>query len=148
MTTVPCGCTALSLDCAICRKKHRTVVVSPIERFSYCTPTQHTFPARVINCTTTILDGVTEAMYLVEYYYIPFEDTREKSRRDPASQAMPRWGRVHFELTCPTCGNTSKHGAQSNTGRPWTAYCACGHALYTETREIPLFAQIDVLPVR
>jgi len=42
---------ALALDCAICRKKHRTVVVSPIERFSYCTPTQHTFPARVIDRT-------------------------------------------------------------------------------------------------
>ena len=135
-----------SLDCAICRKKRRTVVISPVERFSYCTATQHIFPARVVHRTIITADGITEVVYLVEYYYMPFEDAREKWSSDPASHAMPPWGRVHVALTCPMCGKMGRHSTQTNIVRPRTAHCDCGHAHFTETREVPLFEQVDMLP--
>jgi hypothetical protein len=133
----------LSLDCAICQKKWRTVVLSSTDRESFCTPTHHPFPARIVDQKVFTDRGVTEVVYTVEYEFFPFEDSREKWRHDPIAHAMPSWGRVHFDLTCPRCGRVSKRSTQTNIVRPWTAYCECDWPLYTETHELPLFERLE-----
>jgi hypothetical protein len=133
----------LSLDCALCLKKQRTVVMYPERGASFCTPTHHPYSAQINDFTVTMREGTTEALYTVAYDYTSFEDTRDQWRSDPSSHEMPTWGRVYFALTCPGCGQKKRQSTQSNIVRPWKCRCSCGYLLYEETRTIPLFESIQ-----
>lgn len=133
--------TEVSLDCSICGKKRRTVIVDQDQIRSYCTPTKHPFPAKIRETQVHQSGTETQFAYIIEYDFVDFEDKRRKWPNTAAS-AMPKWGRISFEVTCPECNTKNRTSTQNNLVRPHTEHCSCGYALYTENKELPLFEEV------
>ena len=132
-----------SLDCHICQRSRRTIVLHADSSDSRCTPTGHPFPGKIDGVRTSMprfqflsTRGVAEVVYSVSYDFEPFTDTKYPSR-----QIGPEitWGRVSFTLTC-TCGRSKEGSTQNNVVRPWTDVCACGKPLFFEVEQMPLFS--------
>lgn len=133
--------TEVSLDCSICGKKRRTIIVNQDQTRSYCTPTKHPFPAKIREIQVQQNGTETQFAYIIEYEFVDFEDKRGKWP-NPASIALPKWGRISFELTCPECNAQVRTSTQNNLVRPHTEICPCGYVLYTETKEMPFFEEV------
>jgi hypothetical protein len=129
----------LSLDCFICKRTHRTVGIRKGMEESICTPTQHPFPAKILEKTISIVGKVASILYRVEYWYSPFVDLK----RNNNSSSLPQWGRLYLDLTCPRCNTESKAGTQTNIVRPRTFICSCGCPLYTETEISPIVSEVE-----
>jgi hypothetical protein len=129
----------ISLDCPLCHRTRRTVVLRQADNTAICTPTKHAFPARII-ARHISHDTSPELRLLVQYDYQPFVDTKYQSE----STGIPSWGRVNFTCTCPNCGMLSTTSTQTNIVRPWTHRCACSYALYTDVIELPEFELVPL----
>ena len=122
----------VSLDCCICHRCHRTVMLNFGGVEGKCTPTGHPFPGKIVRMEATA-DSV---VYYLEYWYETFEDAKYPDRRK--AQDRPTWGRVGFEIVCPRCGQASKQSSQTNVVRPWTCHCNCGQILFVESDVMPI----------
>lgn len=130
----------VSLDCAVCQKRARTVVMGlssqirgEIAEYSaapaapkaaICTPTGHDFPARLVQHETITGTETVTLRYCFEYDYSAFNATAGSLRGD--SSPLPRWARVSFLLRCPTCEVSMESSTQTNLGRPYDQGCHCG----------------------
>lgn len=126
----------VSLDCCVCRRSMRTIVLEAGRAEGTCTPTGHPFPGRIVGKRA----GARSVEYRIEYRYEPFEDAKYPVRRP---QPCPGWARVSFTVTCPRCGASEEGSVQNNAHRPWTARCGCGQPLYTLTKEMPRLSPRD-----
>ena len=104
----------VSLHCFECKRSHRTVVLLEDQEKSFCTPTKHKFPGRIVNFSisdrlkTKILSSksvVTET-YVIEYEFEPFVD-----KKYPHREITPKitWSRATFTIHCE-CGERKKGG--------------------------------------
>jgi hypothetical protein len=130
----------LSLDCFICERTHRTILLNDDNETGICTPTKHLFPSKILNKKVIAESTFVEINYEVEYWFAPFIDKKYKE----TAKNILSWGRVNFYITCPKCGEQKKSSVQNNIVRPWTCYCNCGYALYFETEEYPKFEKINL----
>lgn len=131
----------VSLDCAICQRGRRTVVLFADPVRSCCTPSRHAFPGQIVKLQMAdnrdkVADApylMVTATYLITYDFQPFVDPKY-----PQKQMVPQisWARATFRLTC-LCGEVTEHETQTNLGRPWKAFCKCGRELYSETEILP-----------
>lgn len=137
----------VSLDCPICKRLHRTIMLatekrqitrsyrnetvhlSQAEKLAVCTPTLHTFPARLVHKEVTTSE-VPEIIFRFEYESRPFID--HKGRH---SSEIPTWARVSFTATCPQCRTETCTSTQTNLVRPYTKHCSCGYVLYVDVIE-------------
>jgi hypothetical protein len=131
----------ISLDCSQCSRTHRTVVFESNDQLGRCTPSGHEFEGKVSKLAVKEIKGIfsneVECYFKLCYEYSEVKDKKYPNR---VSSSLPTWGRVHFAVTCPKCGNSAKHSTQNNIVRPWTNICNCGYKLYTEKKEFPVFA--------
>lgn len=139
----------VSLDCFICRRRHRTVVISTSDAQAIgCSKrrTCHEFPARILSTSVESKDGEARgqtcqvATYRIEYEFEPFKD---REFGCSTQYGYPTWGRVSFKVLCPNCSQTTNQSLQTNLVRPSTSLCKCGNPLYTELDEMPLFDVIE-----
>lgn len=128
----------LSLNCFVCERTQRVVILKAGEETGICTPTKHRFPAKILAKETVRRAKSAELNYRVEYWFAPVVDSEYKE----SAENILKWGRVYFQITCPECGKAKTLSIQNNTVRPWTCYCVCGYALYSETAEYPRFEKI------
>ena len=125
----------LTLNCFICQRTRRTVILDLGKETGICTPTKHLFPAKILTKDVRSEAGVIEINYLIEYWFASFVDSKYKE----SAENVLTWGRVSFQITCPKCSKTNPSSIQNNTVRPWTYFCSCGQPLYFETEEYPKF---------
>jgi hypothetical protein len=128
-----CEILEVSLDCCVCHRCRRTVILKVGAVQGKCT-TGHPFPGKIVGMEA----NADSVVYRLEYWFEPFEDVKYPDRRK--AQGRPTWARVGFELVCPKCGQASRQSSQNNIVRPWTCHCKCGHVLYTESDEMPVLA--------
>jgi hypothetical protein len=131
----------VSLDCPVCRRCHRTVVFREGQAEGICTPTGHAFPGRIVGKQVGRDGRVASVVYRVEYRYEPFTDAKYPDHRKPTGE--PTWGRVAFEVACPSCGQSTQASTQTNIVRPWVCRCKCGCVLYTERDEQPALSSAE-----
>lgn len=127
---------AVVLDCVVCKRTRRVVILAGDERESKCTPTGHRFPGRVAGHETVSKQSPwpsrlsrSEHKYRIEYEYEPFSD----SKNGRAATSEPRWARIALVLRCPKCGKENQGGTQSNIVLPRVSRCGCGAVLLKET---------------
>ncbi len=125
----------LSLNCFICERSRRTIILNANKQSGICTPTKHLFPSKILEKEVCGNSNSIEIKYKVEYWFAPFVD----KKYNEMAQDILKWGRVHFYVTCPKCGEEKKSSIQNNIVRPWTCFCNCGFTLYSETEEYPKF---------
>jgi hypothetical protein len=126
---------AVVLDCVVCKRTRRVVLLGGDERESKCTPTGHRFPGRVVGHETLNKPTLwpsrlsrSEHKYRIEYEYESFAD----SKNGRMATSEPRWARIGFILRCPKCGEENQDGTQSNIVLPRISRCGCGVALLKE----------------
>src|SRR5262249_47031326 len=112
-----------------------TVVFREGQPEGKCTPTGHAFPGRIGSKQVNHDGSVVSVLYRVQYRYEPFTDAKYPDHRKPTGE--PTWGRVAFEVSCPSCGQATKTSRQTNIVRPWVCRCKCGCVLYTERDKQP-----------
>jgi hypothetical protein len=134
----------VSLDCFVCERLNRTVVLKLGEDSGRCTPTGHPFPGRLLEMAVRPAIHSLTVTYRVLYRYEPFTDRKYPARG--RARGAPTWARVSFTVRCPKCGAVSERSTQNNIVRPWTCGCACGLPLYTEEVEMPLLSWREVGP--
>lgn len=143
----PADSVEVSLDCSICKKRYRTVMITKDKNASYCTPTRHQFNAIIkkIDVKTTTKKSfikrkaITEIIYYINYDYYELTDERNEYIENK-SNPMPNWARVNFYLICPKCHYRQKKSTQNNIVRPLQVFCVkCLYLLYEEKTELPLF---------
>lgn len=128
----------LSLDCFICERTNRTILLNDNEEKGICTPTKHLFPSKILSKEIINKTNFVEINFKVEYWFAPFIDKKYKRK----AENILNWGRVNFNVTCPKCGEQKITSVQNNIVRPWTCFCNCGYALYFETEEYPKFEKV------
>ena len=132
-----------SLDCAVCNRSGRTVVMYEDQERTFCTPRKHPFPGRIVAIEVSGKEDsgsvsgrfVVSATYRIEYDFEEFMDQKNPSRE---IQRGPTWSRAAFMVTCK-CGEQIEEETQNNMVQPRKAVCACGRDLFYEEEEIPLF---------
>jgi hypothetical protein len=124
----------VSLDCFICRRRHRTVVMKAIGEAGICTPTKHAFPGSLLQVSAV----GPESRFTFSYDYEPFTDQKYPDERRYAhwEKGAPSWVRVSFDAKCPSCGLATERSTQTNLVRPWDCFCKCGRRLYSD-RYVP-----------
>ncbi|MBI5230172.1 MAG: hypothetical protein HY981_02655 [Candidatus Magasanikbacteria bacterium] len=137
----------VSLDCAVCQKLYRTVIIHKDVGETKCAG--HSFPAMIkliennkkIWKSFFMKEEMREFIYHVEYEYTEFEDSRDGTGYDRrASHEFPSWGRISFLVTCPKCKSIQRFFTQNNIVRPFIGICGqCSYQLYTDNKEQPLF---------
>jgi hypothetical protein len=118
----------VSLDCASCRRRWRTVIFAKPGQPGRCTPTGHAFEGRLLKVTST---GPV-ARFDFEYEYRPFVDEKHPERQAYGDAGAPTWARIGFMVTCPACGRSKEESTQSNLVRPWRCRCSCGATLFDD----------------
>ncbi len=134
----------VQLNCPICKKSGRTVVLFKEQSDSYCIPTRHTFNGCITDIVVTDRESeklltskfVVTATYHIKYDFSEFIEERYPRRVIEPSPKFP-WSRARFELTCK-CGLKTDIETQNNQERPWQGKCKCGNELYYEVDEIPI----------
>lgn len=124
----------ISMDCFICQRKLRTIILKHGEEKARCIKKNHVYPAKIVELKRT----ENKVEYHVEYDYRQFEDERNKMPSDDNI----KWARVYFKIECPNCNKQKDCSVQTNTIRPWSCYCKCGQLLYTEQDEMPIIKKI------
>ncbi len=129
----------VSLDCCECCRCYRSVVLDKSGYFSYCIPTKHKFDGRILTINSTKDRTVTTGLYLIEYNFGNFTDTKYPERiASPGS----RWARVKYTMRCK-CGANVTQETQNNQVRPFDISCECGAILVTEIEEIPTIQHVS-----
>lgn len=139
----------VSLDCFICKRSRRTVVLYEDQEKSFCTPSKHQFPGRITqidisereNADLVRQRSVVTATYCIEYEFEEFIDEKvaQSNYYSPREiSPKPTWSRATFQLTC-ICGEQTQQETQNNLGRPTKLVCKCGKDIYYEIEPIPLF---------
>ena len=120
----------VSLDCFICRRRHRTIIMKGLGGAGVCTPTGHQFPGTLVE----IMTGRGEGLFAFTYEFESFADQKypDEVRYAKWEKGAPSWVRVHFEITCPECGFVKADSTQTNLVRPHNTSCRCGRQLYTD----------------
>jgi len=134
---VPAQILEVSLDCYLCNRRHRTVVMRKGER-SYCTPTHHSHSAQILHSEISVRNERTDIIYRFNYDFKCFWDLKYKT---VASDQLS-WGRISFTVTCPQCGEIHDQSTQQNLVRPFQYFCDCGHLLYLDDQEMPVFDEV------
>ena len=125
-----------SFDCIVCKRIRRTICLHANERWPRCTGRQNCsgFCGELVDFTQSSNAGQFTAIYIVHYAYLPFTDLK----RDTPSNGNVTWGRPHFHISCPSCGESRDSSTQTNRVRPFTKHCKCGAPLYTEVDKMPM----------
>lgn len=133
----------VSLDCAACGRTHRTVVFDAPDEPGRCTPDGHAFKGQIGQNQVTV-HGLWQKTYRC-VIPLSYEYQQVKDRKYPhrVSSPTPTWARVHFTVSCPSCGRSSIKSTQNNMVRPYTCACSCGNVLYTEAKPLPTFTACD-----
>jgi hypothetical protein len=129
----------ISLDCAVCLARRRTVKVIESQEYGTCVKTNHQFPIKINSKSSKIVNNKTEVIYQIKYWYSPFFDRKHYQE----SQVLPTWGRINFILTCPRCLQKKENSLQTNLVRPFTQHCECGFLFYTEKEVMPIFEEVN-----
>lgn len=132
-----------SLDCLVCKRSRRTVVLYEQQEKSFCTPSNHGFPGYITQIQMSgreRIDSLPEKFIVTATYHIEHEFKAFTDEKYPHRVVSPAitWSRAAFTLTC-SCGRETEQETQNNIARPRTAVCECGQALYYEIDKIPLF---------
>lgn len=128
------------LDCPVCRRTGRTIVFNAMAGTAVCTPTGHRFPGMLEDKARSEDAGRPVVTYRLRYQTAPFYDVDEHEPSVP----HPTWGRVHFLLACPKCGQRNSNSAQNNIVRPFTHACVrCRTKLWTDSEEMPRFRLLN-----
>lgn len=125
----------VSLDCAICLARRRTVKVYELREYGNCIKTKHQLAIKINSKTYEIENNSVVIAYQIEYWYAPFYDRKQNEE----SQWLPTWGRINFSLTCPKCRLKTETFTQTNLVRPRTIDCECGFVLAAEKEIMPVF---------
>lgn len=123
----------VSLACGDCTRNHRVVTVRVDG--ATCQKDAHAFDASLDEHVVESVYGLSLATYAVSFAYAPFIDVKSNE----ASVRYPRWGRITFSVSCPSCRAVADYATQTNLHRPWLALCRCGQELYVESGQLPLF---------
>jgi len=136
----------VSLDCHVCGRGHRTIVMSttgepatyPLTpEHSYtvnnhgllakCTPTGHEYPGQMES--VAVLSKPHVAIQIVfNCDFEPFVDLKHGTEaKDECT-----WARISFSAQCPQCGKAGRQSTQTNLGRPHRTSCSCGNLLYDD----------------
>jgi len=134
----------VQLNCPVCKKSGRTVVLYKERGDSYCTPTRHEFKGCITGIEVTDRESVglisskykVTATYHIEYDFSGFIEKRYPREVIDPSPKFP-WSRAGFKITCK-CGLQTDIETQNNQERPWQYKCKCGKELYCEVDEIPI----------
>jgi hypothetical protein len=129
---------AVSLDCPVCRRTSRTIVLKSDPPEAYCTPTRHDFPGRLDAITVDANGPAHRIVYAIAYDTADFVDMRHND----TSTRNPTWARVSFDVTC-ACGVVTRSSVQNNSVRPYVNRCACGRVVSDERTEQPQFRAFD-----
>lgn len=135
----------VTLNCFECKRSSRSVLLSPNQFDSYCTPTKHQFNGSVIKFKVgdrkkvrfLSSKSIVNVSYVIEYEFNEFVDAKYPNRE---LIPLPNWGRCSFTISCK-CGVSSEYSIQNNIVRPWNEICKCGRILYYETVEAPIFKE-------
>lgn len=137
----------VSLDCVVCQKLYRTVIIHKDIRETKCAG--HSFPAMIkliennkkVWKSFFMREEMREIIYHIEYEYMAFEDTRDGTGYDRRfSKEFPNMGRIKFLVTCPKCKNTQRCFTQNNIVRPFINICEqCSFELYKDNKAQPVF---------
>jgi hypothetical protein len=123
------GPVEVSLDCATCRRRLRTVVFAEVGAEGRCTPTGHEFDGQLDALHAT--GNIVRAEF--RYRFDPFEDAKYGDARYEEFEAgAPTWARLRFQIRCSACGLEVWDSTQSNIVRPRSAACPCGAQLYDD----------------
>lgn len=137
----------VSLDCHVCGRIHRTVLlnsskgttmwlpkndvkITSDEIPAICTPTLHIFPAHVLNRQIGTVASSSIISFHIGYTFQPFTD----KEYNQTAIDIPSWARIHFTLICPRCGRASGASTQTDAVRPSIKSCVCGYELYIDNQ--------------
>jgi hypothetical protein len=123
----------VSLDCFICVRRNRTMILRCGSGVAVCFKHRHSFRARILDKHQADVGGCATGTYRIEYGFNPFVDVKDGRTADP----LPKWARVGFSIRCPKCHQRSETSTQTNTVRPWGKTCSCGLRLFTEAEAMP-----------
>jgi hypothetical protein len=116
----------LSLDCCICERADRTVVLKQGEERAVCTSDEkhgrHPAPARITAFDTTTLATELALRAVVAYWWAPFHDAKRDV--DATTVSTVPWVRLALGYFCPEHKEGGKASIQSNMVRPVTLACA------------------------
>jgi len=147
---MPAPSIEVSLDCFMCKKCNRTVVLKKDKNNSFCTTTfytRHPFNGCIKKIRVNEIKVkkffsikiLTEIIYDITYEYREFIDKRNKYA-DNNSNPLPNWARIYFNITCPKCHYEQRKFTQNNLHIPFTAVCdKCSCKLYKQTDKLPVF---------
>lgn len=133
-----------SMDCLVCKRRHRTVIFHRGERWPKCTGRQNCngFCGELETITQSSTGREFTGTYVIRFAYLRFTDLKHNNK----SKGDVRWGRVHLRVNCPSCGVSKDSSIQTNSVRPFTYHCECGYALFTETVEMPVIECTSTAP--
>jgi hypothetical protein len=122
----------LSLDCCICERTNRTVILKQGEERAVCSSDEqhgrHPAPARItaLDTTTTVTELALRAV--VAYWWAPFHDAKRDV--EATTQGIFPWVRLALGYFCPEHKAAGQTSIQSNMVRPVTLTCAsCSEAI-------------------
>ena len=126
-----------SLDCFICERTGRTTVFERGAERALCSGSRsgfqrHYTAGRIAAYDTTSGKDRLALRALVDFWWSPFEDTRD-GRRAQAPTSHP-WVRLHIGYYCPKTKEPGKSSVQTNLVRPSALRCAhCDTVMATDT---------------
>jgi hypothetical protein len=120
----------ISLDCSVCRRAHRTVILSLGSTKGVCTPTGHPFSGAILVKRVNDQPGGEQVSYEIAYDHEDFIDSKYP---ETVPTGLVAWVRASFAIKCPTCHRSQDGSTQSNLVRPYDERCACGRRLYEDT---------------
>jgi hypothetical protein len=126
----------LTLDCFLCERVGRTVILEGGEERALCTSDQkrgpHPTAARIAGFDTETWDRRPRVRAVVDYWRAPFHD----ARRDAPAMPLTRtpWVRLHFDVRCQASRERVAASTQTNLLRPAVTKCGqCGEPVATST---------------
>lgn len=129
----------VSLDCHICKKLHRTIIVEKSEKKSFCPSGDHQFPAVLKNVEViqehSKSNPITTVNYALEYDFFEFVAVRGKYDKNESDPTLT-WIRIYFNIKCPRCRHKDDYSTQTNMVRPYQQLCNnCNLPLYDDKEE-------------
>jgi hypothetical protein len=128
---------ALSLDCCICERARRTVLLKQGEERGVCTSNEkrHPAPARITAFDTTTFATELALRAVVDYWWAPFHDAKRDI--DATTTSTVPWVRLTLGYYCPEHKDGGKASLQSNMVRPVTLSCTSCSETIAVSKEAP-----------
>ncbi|MGW4499219.1 hypothetical protein ACWENR_11485 [Micromonospora sp. NPDC004336] len=129
----------LSLDCFVCQRTGRTLLLEVGADRAVCTGDdnfgQHYCAARIAAFDHSSQADQTSLRVVVDYWWAPFHD----AKRDEPAAALTRapWVRHHLGYCCPQTGKSGEFTTQTNIVRPASKSCQHCSAPLTVSRDAP-----------